>query len=128
MDGAAGDGGLPREYHRLSWDYFLLSLRVGGLSWRIRAERANGVANRRRSGSSNPLPSRSRPAAVTLDEAADSWNTDTGGNLTITLTGQTVTGNVSATLTGAPNGTATGTVANLQVSGSWTCPATGSGG
>jgi hypothetical protein len=32
MDGAAGDGGLPREYHCLSWDYFLLSLRVGGMS------------------------------------------------------------------------------------------------
>ena len=122
MDGAAGDGGLPREYHRAWPDYLLLSVRLGGLSWRARAGCMQGVAGTE-VGSSNPLsPVDPRPAAVTLDEAADSWNTDTGGNLTITLTGQTVTGNVSATLSGAPNGTATGTVANLQVSGSMDVP------
>jgi hypothetical protein len=32
MDGAAGDGGLPREYHRVRQDHFQLSVRLGGLS------------------------------------------------------------------------------------------------
>ena len=44
MDGAAGDGGLPRGYHYFGRDYLRLSLRVGGLSWRTKEESSPGVS------------------------------------------------------------------------------------
>jgi hypothetical protein len=55
MDGAAGDGGLPREYHCPKRDDILLSVRVGGLSARARRLSSKGAGATRRVASSNPL-------------------------------------------------------------------------
>jgi hypothetical protein len=65
---------------------------------------------------------------VGVDTSVNFWHSDTSGTVTITVTGKTATGMVTADMTGQTGSGVSGTVADLHMTGSFSCPLQGSGG
>jgi hypothetical protein len=65
---------------------------------------------------------------VGVDTSVDFWHSDTSGTAAITITGHTATGMVTAVIAGQTGSGVNGTVADLHVSASFTCPVSASGG
>jgi hypothetical protein len=65
---------------------------------------------------------------VGVNTNLDFWHSDTGGTVTITKTGDTATGMVTADIAGQTGSGVNGTVAPLHVSATFSCPVQGTGG
>jgi hypothetical protein len=65
---------------------------------------------------------------VGVNTSVDFWHSDTSGTATITVAGNTATGMVTAVIAGQTGSGVNGTVADLHVSASFSCPVSGSGG
>jgi hypothetical protein len=59
---------------------------------------------------------------VGVDTNLDFWHSDTSGTITITIKGKVATGIVTAVIAGQTGSGVTGTVADLDVSASFSCP------
>lgn len=65
---------------------------------------------------------------VGLDTSINFWHSDISGTVTITVTGKTATGMVTADIAGQTGSGVSGTVADLHVTGSFSCPLQASAG
>jgi hypothetical protein len=62
---------------------------------------------------------------VSVDTSLEFWHSDTSGTTTITVRGTTATGMVTAVIAGQTGSGVNGTVPDLHVSASFSCPLQG---
>lgn len=65
---------------------------------------------------------------VGVDTSVNFWHSDTSGTAAITVTGNSATGMVTAVIAGSTGSGVNGTVADLHVTASFSCPVSASGG